>query len=66
MAKKREVEMKDAKEITKNYGCVLMEASAKADINIQEIFFSLLEQMISKREPTLSQIAVKTQRCILF
>jgi Fe2+ transport system protein B len=47
MIKKREVELKDAKEITKNYGCPLLESSAKNDININEIFFSLIDQACS-------------------
>jgi Fe2+ transport system protein B len=50
MIKKREVELKDAKEITKNYGCPLLESSAKNDININEIFFSLIDQVCFIRE----------------
>jgi hypothetical protein len=49
MIKKREVELKDAKEITKNYGCPLLESSAKNDININEIFYSLIDQVLFPR-----------------
>jgi len=49
MIKKREVELKDAKEITKNYGCPLLESSAKNDININEIFYNLIDQVAAKK-----------------
>jgi len=66
MTKKREIELKDAKEITKNYGCPLIEASAKNDININEIFFSLIDQVWSKTGKETTQKPQKTSSCLLF
>lgn len=45
LAKKREVDMKDGKELSKEYGCPFLESSAKNDINITEIFHSLIDQI---------------------
>jgi len=46
--KKREVDTKEGKELAKGYGCPFMESSAKSDVNITEIFNSLIDQIWSK------------------
>jgi len=42
---KREVPTEKAKQITKEWGCEFIEASAKTDTNIRQIFFSLIDQV---------------------
>jgi len=45
LAKKREVDPKDGKEVAKEYSCPFFESSAKTDINITEVFHSLICQV---------------------
>lgn len=45
LVKKREVETKDGKDQAKEYNCPFLESSAKSDINITEIFHSLIDQV---------------------
>jgi len=42
---KREVPIERAKGIAREWGCDFIEASAKTDTNIREIFFSLIDQV---------------------
>jgi len=46
--KKREVDTKEGKELARSYGCPFMESSAKSDVNINEIFNSLIDQIWNK------------------
>lgn len=46
--KKREVETKEGKELAKSYGCPFLESSAKSDINVNEIFNTLINQIWEK------------------
>jgi len=48
LVKKREVDTKEGKELAKSYGCPFLESSAKTDENIQEIFYSLIDQIWAK------------------
>jgi len=54
MTKKREVDQKDAKEVAKSFKCPFIESSAKADVNINEIFNSLIDQIWQKHGPPIS------------
>jgi len=60
LAKKREVDTKDGKEAASEYGCHFIESSAKNDINIQEIFHSLIDQLWEKGVPLTEQRKKKT------
>jgi GTPase SAR1 family protein len=42
---KREVPIEKARAVSKEWGCDFIEASAKTDTNIREIFFSLIDQV---------------------
>lgn len=69
MTKKRDVETKDAKEVAKNYKCPFLESSAKNDLNITEIFHSLIEQIWQKNGPPHHKDRKKTAEkggCTLF
>eukprot|EP01120_Amphizonella_sp_Union-15-10_P015382 TRINITY_DN790_c0_g1_i1.p1 TRINITY_DN790_c0_g1~~TRINITY_DN790_c0_g1_i1.p1 ORF type:complete len:215 (+),score=39.08 TRINITY_DN790_c0_g1_i1:66-710(+) len=45
LIKKREVETREGKDLAKSYQCPFLESSAKTDENIQEIFYSLIDQI---------------------
>eukprot|EP01126_Amoeba_proteus_P050974 TRINITY_DN6065_c0_g1_i11.p2 TRINITY_DN6065_c0_g1~~TRINITY_DN6065_c0_g1_i11.p2 ORF type:complete len:118 (+),score=14.00 TRINITY_DN6065_c0_g1_i11:1003-1356(+) len=51
LAHKREVESVEGKDVAKGWSCPFLEASAKNDININEIFYSLINQMWQKNGP---------------
>eukprot|EP01126_Amoeba_proteus_P028722 TRINITY_DN282_c0_g4_i1.p1 TRINITY_DN282_c0_g4~~TRINITY_DN282_c0_g4_i1.p1 ORF type:complete len:216 (+),score=37.08 TRINITY_DN282_c0_g4_i1:127-774(+) len=60
LVKKREVEQKDGKEMAREYRCPFLEASAKNDVNINEIFHSLIDQLWQKNgSPTDDKPAKK-------
>lgn len=42
---KREVTVDKAKNLAREWGCTFLEASAKTDTNIREIFYSLIDQV---------------------
>eukprot|EP00028_Trichosphaerium_sp_Am-I-7-wt_P005352 CAMPEP_0168516682 /NCGR_PEP_ID=MMETSP0405-20121227/5553_1 /TAXON_ID=498012 /ORGANISM="Trichosphaerium sp, Strain Am-I-7 wt" /LENGTH=187 /DNA_ID=CAMNT_0008536451 /DNA_START=56 /DNA_END=616 /DNA_ORIENTATION=- len=48
LVKKREVETKEGKDLAKSWNCDFLESSAKNDDNIQEIFYSLIDQIWDK------------------
>jgi GTPase KRas protein len=45
LVNKRQVKLEDARELCRHYGCPVIEASARADINVNEIFYSLIDQL---------------------
>eukprot|EP01121_Diplochlamys_sp_Union-15-3_P003326 TRINITY_DN1317_c0_g1_i1.p1 TRINITY_DN1317_c0_g1~~TRINITY_DN1317_c0_g1_i1.p1 ORF type:complete len:215 (-),score=34.02 TRINITY_DN1317_c0_g1_i1:57-701(-) len=62
LAKKREVDNKTGKDVAKRYACPFLEASAKTDENIQEIFFTLIDQIWEKNGLPTSGVK-KKPRC---
>jgi len=68
LAKKREVDTKDGKDAAREYGCHFIESSAKNDINIQEIFHSLINQLwLQGSSPPTDQKKKKTTNgCLLI
>jgi len=66
LEKKREVETKDGKELAKSYGCPFLESSAKTDLNISEIFYSLIDQIWDKNGGPPSQTKKKKPNCLIL
>lgn len=66
LEKKREVDTKEGKELAKQYGCPFLESSAKGDINISEIFYSLIDQIWAKNGGPPSNSAKKASRCLIL
>jgi len=62
LIKKREVETKDGKEVAKQYGCAFLESSAKHDININEVFYSLIDQVWLQGGPPTDQKKKETSK----
>jgi len=55
LEKKREVSFEEGKDIGDQYGCPFVESSAKNDININDIFLTLIEQTWEKNGPPPSR-----------
>jgi small GTP-binding protein len=66
LEKKREVETKDGKELAKSYGCPFLESSAKTDLNISEIFYSLIDQIWEKNGGPPSSTKRKRPHCTIL
>lgn len=66
LEKKREVDTKEGKELAKQYGCPFLESSAKGDINISEIFYSLIDQIWAKNGGPPSNSTKKASRCMIL
>jgi small GTP-binding protein len=66
LEKKREVETKEGKELAKQYGCPFLESSAKGDINISEIFYSLIDQIWAKNGGPPSSTPKKGSKCLIL
>eukprot|EP01120_Amphizonella_sp_Union-15-10_P001107 TRINITY_DN11167_c0_g1_i1.p1 TRINITY_DN11167_c0_g1~~TRINITY_DN11167_c0_g1_i1.p1 ORF type:complete len:119 (+),score=21.34 TRINITY_DN11167_c0_g1_i1:124-480(+) len=65
LIKKREVETREGKDLAKSYQCPFLESSAKTDENIQEIFYSLIDQIWSQTGGPPSDRKRKP-RCIIL
>jgi GTPase KRas protein len=66
LEKKREVETKDGKELAKSYGCPFLESSAKTDVNISEIFYSLIDQIWEKNGGPPTHNKKKRTQCTIL
>jgi len=63
---KREVPTEKAKNLAREWGCAFLEASAKTDTNIREIFFSLIDQVWEKTGPPKAKKQPRSGACTLF
>ncbi len=66
--KKREVEQSEGQEVANRYNCPFLEVSTKQQINIDETFYRLIEEIWRKTgfSPVAAPIPTPTPRCTLF
>lgn len=64
---KREVQTSEGKEVAKSWKVPFLEASAKKDLHVQEIFFTLLDLLWDKNGmPKLKAASDKSKRCSIM